>query len=746
MRAAAVRQPAAEPGYGWWQQRLRQAVRPEFAGELIRLDVDNPVFARGRCRVDGCERGAWSRLLCPGHYTRWRQQGQPDMVSFAASTGPLLGKPGWDLADTFDLRSLPLPARLEVAYIIQCYHDDRAVRLLPGMVRALVRLFAAARVGSLFDRSLDQWLADERGRGAHRDRVRGILRYGWRHLSDLAGGVDAESEFAADIWRAAVLGIPSRGIGQIRFDGIGQLWLREAAKRWARFRLSTGKALSSVDIDIRSVRWLSRFLAAHHPRVMRAAALTRPILEHFLSWFSTVGLAGHTTNNHLVCLRGFLEACRRHRWLPGLPTSAAIYLDELPRRPQPLPRFIPEFVMAQLENPANLAKLPDETTRNLVVLIMETGLRANDACVLPFNPIIDDSVGWPCLLFHNAKMATEQLVPLSARAAEAIRSQQSHVQDRWPGSPPQRLFPSPYCNPDGHRPFSYATLRQRLVQWQNAIDVRDEAGQPTRVTAHQFRHTLGTRLINTGVPQHVVQKLLGHASPQMTARYASIHDTTVRAAFDDYQRHRVDITGRKLDFDPEALTADAEWVKHNLARVQASLPNGYCGRPPQQDCPHPNACLTCPDFQTTPQFLPLHRRQHDDTLQLIDLAESNGNTRLAANHRQVATNLEKVITALEVIESEADKSCPATSTPSPKPPNDAPATPGAEPKPQSDASTVTATPSASSPSPPQQRYPAASSTATPAFAPKSSDSAPPTRPAPGSPPRSKRPTPRSSGA
>ena len=40
-----------------------------------------------------------------------------------------------------------------------------------------------------------------------------------------------------------------------------------------------------------------------------------------------------------------------------------------------------------------------------------------------------------------------------------------------------------------------------------------------------------------------------------------------------------------------------------------SLPNGYCGRPPQQDCPHPNACLTCPDFQTTPEFLDIHRRQ-----------------------------------------------------------------------------------------------------------------------------------------
>lgn len=114
----------------------------------------------------------------------------------------------------------------------------------------------------------------------------------------------------------------------------------------------------------------------------------------------------------------------------------------------------------------------------------------------------------------------------------------------------------------------------------------------------------------------------------------------------------MDIAGQRIDFDPGAPTADAEWIKHNLARIQASLPNGYCGRPPQQDCPHPNACLTCPDFQTTPEFLPIHRRQRDDTLVLIDTAEQAGRTRQAANHRHVLDNLNAVIDGLEVIEQE----------------------------------------------------------------------------------------------
>lgn len=285
---------------------------------------------------------------------------------------------------------------------------------------------------------------------------------------------------------------------------------------------------------------------------------------------------------------------------------------------------------------------------------METGLRANDACMLAFNPVIDDSVGWPCLRFHNAKMAAEQLVPLSACAAEAIRDQQDHVRQQWPAGA-ACLFPAPFGNPDGNRPFTYATLRIRLARWQELIDVRDEAGRPYRATAHQFRHTLGTRLINSGVPQHVVQRLLGHATPQMTARYARIHDATVRAAFEDYCRQRVDVVGRRIGFDPEAPTAEAEWVKHNLARIQASLPNGYCGRPPQQDCPHPNACLTCPDFQTTPEYLDIHRRQRDQTAVLIATAEANGQFRLVENHRRVAENLNSIITALEAMPGEDDR-------------------------------------------------------------------------------------------
>lgn len=469
-------------------------------------------------------------------------------------------------------------------------------------------------------------------------------------VRDRAGEIGAE--YASDHWDAARLGIPARrGRGTARFDTITQDWLRDPVKRWSRFRLATGCAFATVDAGALAMSRFSAFLAERHPAMTSEAGITRTVLEDYLSWLLARGYSAGTRALTLSMLRVFTDACHRHGWLPRLAPGAVIYVEELPPHHDQVARFIPEFVMAQLESDAALDRLPFPTTRNLVVVLIETGLRGGDACALPFNPILDDSAGWPCLRFEATKVRAEQLIPLSARAAAAIRSQQEHVLSKWPAGSPW-LFPGITRNEDGSRPYSHSAFTRQLAHWQRVIGLRDETGLPVTVTAHQFRHTLGTRLINSGVPQHIVQRMLGHASPHMTAHYARVHDATIREEFDRYQRQRVNITGQLISYDPDALTASAEWVKHNLSQVRDSLPNGYCGRPPQQDCPHPNACLTCPDFQTTPQFLDIHRRQATANLNLISRADANGQTRLAASLRQVQANLDKIIPALEALSQE----------------------------------------------------------------------------------------------
>jgi integrase len=119
-----------------------------------------------------------------------------------------------------------------------------------------------------------------------------------------------------------------------------------------------------------------------------ASAITRPVLEDYLSWLVTQGYSASTRALSLSMIRVFFDACHRHGWLPGLAASATIYVEELPFHHDEIARFIPEFVMAQLESGQALAKIPHATTRNLVVVMIETGLRGGDACTLPFNPVL----------------------------------------------------------------------------------------------------------------------------------------------------------------------------------------------------------------------------------------------------------------------------------------------------------------------------------------------------------------------
>lgn len=463
-------------------------------------------------------------------------------------------------------------------------------------------------------------------------------------------GDELEDRYAADAWHAAQLGVPAaRGRDSLSFTSIEQAWLRQAAKAWARQRLATGQPFNTIRAGVLAVRRFSSFLADCAPPVQQPQQVDRPLLESYLAWLTPLPLADSTKSLSRVFLRAFLEENRRHGWAPAIPATAVIYPDELSSRRHSLPRFIPEDVMSQLEDTDNLAQL-ESRYRNLVVLITETGLRATDACTLVFDPLLIDSAGWPCLRFTSSKMRAEHLLPLSARAAETIRAQQREVTRTHPDGSAW-LFPSRFA-PD--LPVPYDTLRRAFTVWQQRIGLHDEAGRAVHVTIHQLRHSLGTRLINSGVPQHVIQRLLTHASPEMTAVYAHMHDTTIRDEFERYCQTRVDVEGRRLGFDPTAVTADAEWVKHRLAQAADTLPNGYCGRPPQQDCPHPNACLTCPDFQTTVEFLPTHKQQADRTHELLDAAEASGRQRQADNHRKVLISLDKIITSLEALRADGN--------------------------------------------------------------------------------------------
>ena len=120
-----------------------------------------------------------------------------------------------------------------------------------------------------------------------------------RHLQPrptaLAGGGEAEIEYAKDTWEAPQLGIAvRRGREKARFGVIGQEWLREAVKRWSRFRLSSGYSFNTIESGAQSLARFSLFLA-EHPEVTGFDGIARDLLDDFLSWMSTTASPGPRT-------------------------------------------------------------------------------------------------------------------------------------------------------------------------------------------------------------------------------------------------------------------------------------------------------------------------------------------------------------------------------------------------------------------------------------------------------------------
>ena len=106
--------------------------------------------------------------------------------------------------------------------------------------------------------------------------------------------------------------------------------------------------------------------------------------------------------------------------------------------------------------------------------------------------------------------------------------------------------------------------------------MRDEHGQPVKLTPRQWRHTFACRLINRDVPGGVIRVLL-HQVGAVTAHCAKLSAQTVRRRWE----HAVTVNtkGNRVTIDPDGPLAQAQRAKTAYGMAAQTLPNGWCGLP-----------------------------------------------------------------------------------------------------------------------------------------------------------------------
>jgi integrase len=649
-RRSAHSSGLCQPHFGYWRRAGRPPLE-QFVG-------DAPATRTGvaGCRVDGCVFAAVvGGELCDAHHKgfrwlRWRR-GELDLDRYLEhlQSGRERGRPRFDMTWVG-----PIVAR-ELGYALQCRQQARGAAITPQIFGQVIRWLSDEPVDSLLigsDAALARAAAERFTANTRRNPLAWV-RYCRRVLGRLRDERHGGEVWDWDTWPTDRVDLAGRyahqPVRRIYFSDIEPDWLRALAKRWARWRITTTtKSPASVAVSTSSLRRFTTWLADRDALPVGPEGITRGLLEDYRAHVHTLAVSASRRNGLLGDLKVFLDDVRLHDWAPGLPANATYYRGEIPKVREALPRFVDEFVMGQLDTEDALDRLPDLTTRTAVLILIETGLRSVDCLRLPFDPITTDQAGAPYLKFYNHKLSREAVIPVSDRLVAQVRRQQEDLRERF-AAPPPFLLPRIRKNPDGQLPFQWNALSDRLRRWLSDCEVRDASGRPVKVTAHQFRHTVGTRMINNEVSIDVVQRMLDHASPEMTARYATIKDQTLRREWERFQQ-RINIHGELIPLPDAPEMSNAAWALANLARAKQTLPNGYCGLPLQQTCPHPNACLTCDSFLTTGEFLPAHRDQLTRTEQFIAQAQAAGRQRLVDINEPVRLNLIRIIDGLQASE------------------------------------------------------------------------------------------------
>ncbi|WP_157509210.1 tyrosine-type recombinase/integrase [Luteipulveratus halotolerans] len=357
-------------------------------------------------------------------------------------------------------------------------------------------------------------------------------------------------------------------------------WLREGIRHWLRFALTdqTYRWTTAATRCRNLATYYDPWVLAHgfdHPGIDTDPAGTRAAFNDYLGWLqaprqnSRKPLAENqiaTIRSHVQALYtwahdnadllaassgepGWGQLSERHLllWPPARRRRAAppTTTRSDPIAPSDLGKMIShlEVLMTPTTEQASITTpgagpcrypgLGDAQAARAWLLQAMTGRRVSEIlmldfdCLTPLLPYEDaaEDALVARLRYQQTKVdGVDPTILVDLPAVRLIQEQQAWASARCdPGVQPAHLFLAPRHNHRGLRPRPYPSHQAALRRLDDLVALTDAGGNPLRYgQTHRLRHTRATDLLNAGVPIHVVQRYLGHRSPEMTMQYAQM--------------------------------------------------------------------------------------------------------------------------------------------------------------------------------------------------------------------------------
>lgn len=390
------------------------------------------------------------------------------------------------------------------------------------------------------------------------------------------------------------------------FDFYPNQTIKDQVKRYALDNIDSRRVkVATLHRYSYALRHFFNFLLQEGIQLESFAGVSHQMVEAFV--MHLLGSMDKPTTRSLAiaALKAVITHGQRFEY-EGYPRQNIFDGDEFRRlqtEDQLITRYIPDSVMEQI----NLALDKDRTElilNRLLIVLRDTGIRLGEALALNTNSLLDDFLGKPILHVVSQKSENERFIPVSSAVKEALLEQIKICTPIREETGDERIFLYKYSDARDSWRLDQRTARYLLSAFVSRNGIRDSSGELYQLTFHAFRHTLGMKMLNSGLTHLEVQEYLGHESSHSTAHYAKVVNKQVSS-----EMRKAGLIGqvvRELSTETigENALLDAETLK------SAALPDGACSKPINSEgkvCKRFNMCIFCPKFITTPQFLDVHK-------------------------------------------------------------------------------------------------------------------------------------------
>ncbi len=238
---------------------------------------------------------------------------------------------------------------------------------------------------------------------------------------------------------------------------------------------------------------------------LRLNRFTRHAVQTFHNEMRDSGLAPATCDHHLKLIRQALNLAVDWDLIEANPV-AKVKLFHVDNREE---RLMSPDDLQSLMSTLNNAGDKRKTVVAVVKFLLLTGCRVNEALNARWGDINRGTRTWT-IMATNSKSKKRRSVPLSDAALEVLDQLDTNGKPKW-------LFTNLV---NGER------LKSITKTWQS---LRKEAGLP-HLRLHDMRHMHASMLINSGQSLFLVQQILGHSDPSVTARYAHLSTESLQEA------------------------------------------------------------------------------------------------------------------------------------------------------------------------------------------------------------------------